>query len=127
MSILDKARELGQEIANSPELEAMRIAEVNMLNDPVSEKIIREFEDRQRVLHELHHQGKELSESQKKEVEEFEQKMLSNDLIVTYFKAQQEFEKILEAVNNIIAEAISGESQGCECGTSACCSSCGSH
>ncbi|ACV62952.1 conserved hypothetical protein [Desulfofarcimen acetoxidans DSM 771] len=125
-AILNKARELGREIAESVELSAMRNAQDNMMSDPLAQSIIQEFEEKQQVYHMLRSQGQQLTEEQKQEIEAFEEKMLSNDLIVQYFKTQQEFEKIIEAVNNIISEAITGESHGCECGTSSCCSSCGS-
>ena len=124
--ILNKARELGKEIADSVELSAMRSAQDNMMNDPLAQSIIKEFEEKQQVYHMLRAQGQQLTEAQKLEIDTFEEKMLSNELIVQYFKTQQEFERIIEAVNNIISEAITGQSQGCECGTSSCCSSCGS-
>ena len=124
--ILNKARELGKEIADSVELSAMRSAQDNMMNDPLAQSIIKEFEEKQQVYHMLRSQGQQLTEAQKQEIDTFEEKMLSNELIVQYFKTQQEFERIIEAVNNIISEAITGQSQGCECGTSSCCSSCGS-
>ena len=124
--ILNKARELGKEIADSMELSAMRNAQDNMMNDPLAQSIIKEFEEKQQVYHTLRAQGQQLTESQKQEIDTFEEKMLGNDLIVQYFKTQQEFERIIEAVNNIISESITGQSQGCECGTSSCCSSCGS-
>ena len=124
--ILNKARELGKEIADSVELSAMRNSQDNMMNDPLAQSIIKEFEEKQQVYHMLRAQGQQLTESQKQEIDTFEEKMLGNELIVQYFKTQQEFERIIEAVNNIISEAITGQSHDCECGTSSCCSSCGS-
>ena len=124
--ILNKARELGKEIAESVELSAMRNAQDSMMNDPVAQSIIQEFEEKQQVYHTIRAQGQQLTEAQKQELDAFEEKMLSNPLIVEYFKTQQQFERIIEAVNNIISESITGQSAGCECGTSSCCSSCGS-
>lgn len=121
MSVIDKARELGDEIANSAELIAMRNAEAAMLQDSEAQKIIQEFQDKQKALYMIQSQGHQLTDSQKKEVELLENKMLANPLIRDYFQAQQNFEKVLEEINQIIGTAIAGQGNSC---SDECCSSC---
>jgi cell fate (sporulation/competence/biofilm development) regulator YlbF (YheA/YmcA/DUF963 family) len=113
MSVMEKARELGNEIASSKELLAMRDAESAMLQEPAAKMILQEFEEKRRAFQMIQSQGHQLTESQKKEAEEIEKKMLDNPHIYSYFKAQQDFERILEGVNKIIGEAI---------GLKSCCS-----
>lgn len=116
MSVLDKAKELGVELSSSTELISMREAEAMMLQNPEAQEIINEFNEKQRAFQMIQSQGQPLTEGQKKEAEDLEKKMLDNPYIYNFFKAQQTFEKILEAINNIIGEAI-GTGSGCNCGS----------
>ena len=130
MSILEKARELGEEIASSPELTQMSEAEIAMLNDTQATELVEEFNQKQRKYLDLKAQGAELDSAQVKEVEDLEKKVMRNPLIVDFFRKQQNFERIIEQINEIISEAIAGGhncSDGCsdDCCTS--CSGCGEH
>lgn len=130
MSILEKARELGEEIATSPELAQMNDAEITMMNDTEANLLVAEFNQKQRKYLDLKAQGTELDSEQVKEVEDLEKKVMGNQLIVDFFRKQQNFERIIEQINEIISEAISGGhncSDGCsdDCCTS--CSGCGEH
>ena len=119
MSVIDTARKLGEEIANSRELLEMREAELMMTKDPEAMDIIREFNEKQRIFRTIQEQGLELTEGQKQEAEELENRMLDNPYIYNFFKAQQTFEKILEQINSIIGEAI-GHNAGCGCDSDDC-------
>lgn len=121
MSILDKARELGEEIASSKELEEMRDAEAAMINNPDANSLVREFNEKQRKYMDLKSKGANLTDEQISEVEDLENMVLDNPLIVDFFRKQQNFERIIEEINDIIARAISGEASGC---SDDCCSSC---
>ncbi len=125
-TVLDKARELGYALANCEELKAMHEAEVNMVNSGEAREIISEFNEKQRTFQMIQSSGGQLTDSQKAEVEALEGKMLNNELIVKFFKAQQEFEKILEELNKIIEESISRTGGCSSCNTSGCdgCSQC---
>lgn len=120
MSVLDKARELGAEISISKELISLREAEGMMLKDPGANEVIKEFNEKQQSFQVIQSQGLPLTDGQKKELEELELKMLNNPYVYNFFSAQQEFYKVLEAVNNIISEAIGVKQQGCGCGDNSC-------
>lgn len=115
MSILDKARELGAELSNSKELISLKEAEEMMLRNPDAQEAIKEYNEKQQSFQVIQSQGLPLTEGQKKELEDLELKMLNNPYVYNFFKAQQDFYKILEAVNDIISEAIGMKQQGCEC------------
>jgi len=122
MSVLEKAYELGQEILASEELYDMKHAEQSMMQDLEAQSIIQEFDTKQKKYLEMQRQGQQLTDAQKQEVADLEKRMLENPLIYSYFQAQQKFEKVLEEINNIISQAISGN-DSC---SDECCSSCGS-
>lgn len=121
MSILEKAYELGQEIAASKELAEMKNAELMMMQNEEAKRIIEEFKEKQKIYMSLQRQGVELTPGQKEDVERIEKAMLDNPLIYNFFKAQQNFEKVLEEINNIISQAITGQHASC---SDECCSSC---
>lgn len=121
MSILEKAKELGEEIASSVELEQMKEAELAMMTDNEARSLVEEFNTKQRKFMEMKSQGLTLSEEQLKEAEELERRVMENDLMVDFFRKQQNFEQIIEKINTIITSAITGEDSGC---SDECCSSC---
>lgn len=116
MSVLEKARELGIELSRCKELHSMKEAEVMMLQNPEAQEIIKEFNEKQRFFQMLQSQGHQLTEGQKREAEDLEKRMLDNPYIYNFFKAQQDFEKVLEEINSIIGAAI-GSGSGCSCGS----------
>ena len=128
MSVIDKAKELGEELVNSNELREMRDAELMMMQNPEAQEIIKAFNEKRDMFRVLEEKGQELNESQKLQAEELESKMLDNPYIFNFFKAQQSFEKILEQINAIIGDAIGGGS-GCSCDSDDCgsCSCDGCH
>ena len=125
MSILEKARELGEEIASSTEIQQMRDAEIAMMNNLEARNLVEEFNQKQRNYLDMKSQGVTLSDNQIKEVEDLEKRVMENPLILDFFRKQQNFEQIIEQINEIISAAIAGGSSGCEGDCSDdCCSSC---
>ncbi|MDD4335217.1 MAG: YlbF family regulator [Desulfotomaculaceae bacterium] len=120
MSIIEKARELGNSLSESKELNTMRESEKMMMENQEARDSIAQFDEKQRAYQAIQAQGVELTEKQIKELEDLEFKMLNNPYVYNFFKAQQEFQAILESINNIIGEAIGVKSQGCGCGDASC-------
>ncbi len=124
MSILEKAKELGEAIASSDELKNMKNAEIAMMNDPEASLLVNEFNQKQRYFLELRDKGEDLTPEQIAEVEDLEQKVMDNDLIVNFFRKQQGFERVLEEINDIIARSISGDISTCQSTDCGSCNSC---
>lgn len=124
MSILQKARELGEEIATSKELEDMKEAELAMMSDPVANRLVAEFNEKQRTFMKLKDNGEQLTDDQMEQVEDLEKRVMDNDLIVNFFRKQQNFERIIEEINDIIARSIAGDSQACSDDSCSSCSGC---
>lgn len=123
--VLDKAKDLAEAIVASEELETMRTAEVAMGNDPDAIAIVQEFQNTQRAIYEKQAAGDELTEAEQTSVKAIEEKMEGNAHIKAYLDAQMKFENLLQGVNFIISQAISGgDGGGCDCGSD-CGSDCG--
>lgn len=118
--VLDKAKDLAEAIASSEEIETMRKHEITMGNDPEAIAIVQEFQTTQRALYEKQSNGTELTEEEKGQVKDIEAKMEANENIRNYLDAQLKFENLLQGVNFIISQAISGDQSqdgGCNCGS----------
>ncbi len=126
MSVLDKAKELGEEISSSQELIRMRDTQNLMLANQEASTLVNEFNEKQKRYMTLQSQGIGLTEEQKRDVEDLEKRMLDNQLIVDFFQAQQNFERMLEEINKIISGAITGDASSCSEGSCSddCCTSC---
>lgn len=124
MSVLEKAKILADAIADSPELLNMRESQDTMMKNSEAVALVEEFNMKQKRFMELSSQGFQLTQQQRDEISDIEKKMMANNLVLDYFKAQKEFEKMLNQINHFITKAITGQScdDGCSSG---CCSSCG--
>lgn len=120
MDIFTKAKELADAIANSTELASLKEAEMKMMMDSEARGIVEEYQNIQMEAMNKGLSFEDLSEEEKKHVEELEATMNENANISAFLGADQAFEQILRSVNMIIGAAINGGNQGG-------CSSCGSH
>jgi len=64
LSVIDKAKELGEELVNSNELSEMRDAELMMMQNPEAQEIIKAFNEKREMFRVLEEKGQELTESQ---------------------------------------------------------------
>jgi cell fate (sporulation/competence/biofilm development) regulator YlbF (YheA/YmcA/DUF963 family) len=106
VTILGKAQELARVLSESKELVTMREAEKMMLENDEARNAIAKYDEKQRAYQVIQAQGMKLTEGQAKELEDLELNMMNNPYVYNFFKAQQEFQNILESINNIIGEAI---------------------
>lgn len=133
MSILEKARELADEISTSPELRKVKEAELRLMLDMEARELIEEFQTIQMEAINSGVNYEDLPEDVKKKLEDLESTMSENDIIKDYMTLNQELNQILEAVNMMISSALSDNQEGgcggsCssgDCGDGSCCSSCG--
>lgn len=133
MSILEKARELADEIATSPELRKVKEAELRLMLDMESRELIEEFQTIQMEAINSGVNYEDLPEDVKEKLESLENKMSDNEIIKEYMTLNQELNQILEAINMMISSALSdNQESGCgggcsssDCGDGSCCSSCG--
>jgi cell fate (sporulation/competence/biofilm development) regulator YlbF (YheA/YmcA/DUF963 family) len=122
MSVLEKAKILGEAILASEELIKLRDAEAIMNNDFEARKIIQEFQQAQQEFHQWQMDGNDLTEEHRAKADALEEKMIDNDKIRSYMEAQKEFENLLQQINNIISQSISGlcDDSSCSAGCSGC-------
>ncbi|NPV28311.1 MAG: YlbF family regulator [Firmicutes bacterium] len=116
MSVIQKAQELGYALLECEETTILRAAEINLDQDPEAQALIRDFQKQQQKIQKLQEAGIEVSEDDWQKFGEVQEKMKENKALQAYFSAQKNFQKILQQVNAIINQILSGGS----CSPSAC-------
>ncbi len=123
MDIIEKARELGQLLAKSPEMQQYNTTEAAMKSDNKSATLMSEYKQLQIEMVKLTRGGAET-----KEIEDTKEKLLAKQLEINaysvtmdYLTAKANLEALMKKVNDILVYSITGES---ECSDEKC-KSCG--
>lgn len=115
-AIMDKARELGQELAASPEYQEMKQAEANLIQDPQASGLVQNFQNLKKAWERAQAQGIQLSEGQLQQIREAEESMLLNPVVRSFTHAHERFLAVLQEVNQNIWDGI----KGCSCAEESC-------
>ena len=124
--IIEKARELGQMIADSDEIKALKGAEELQLADPEAQELMMEYANTREAISKKASNpdiSKEEFEKIQGEMEAAFAKLMTNENIKRYIEANKEFKSLIDQVNAIIAYYVKGEEQSGGC--SGNCASCG--
>ncbi|MBM7854147.1 cell fate (sporulation/competence/biofilm development) regulator YlbF (YheA/YmcA/DUF963 family) [Desulfohalotomaculum tongense] len=119
--ILDQALELGKLIAESEEFSAVQEKEAAMLKDPAAQELLKEYQQLQQQYQQKQMRGEQITPEEIKAFEEKEVKMLENQFINEFHKAQNKFQNLLNTVNETINKAMlekRGHQHGASCSTS---------
>ncbi len=114
MAIKEKAHELAQEIINSSEYEEMKQAEQAVMNDDEASDLMEELESVQQRIQMAQMNGQEIDQQQQKKIQNLKARMQQNAKISDFLSAQQEFNEVMEDVNEIISDALQGKEQAPE-------------
>lgn len=125
MSIYDKAKELADEISQSPELRRVKETELRIMIDLKAREIIEEYQSIQADAINSGLNYEDLPEEKKQKLDELEKQMGENDIINEYLSASQELNQMLESINMLISSALNGNQDSCSSCSSSDCSSCG--
>ncbi|SDL62350.1 YlbF family regulator [Halarsenatibacter silvermanii] len=109
MAIKEKARELAQEIVSSQAYQEMKDAEEAVMADDEAGDLMEELESVQKRVQMAQMNGQEIDQSQKKKLQNLKAKMQQNPKIKDFLTAQQEFNGIMEDVNEIISNTLQGQ------------------
>lgn len=110
MSVLEKAKELADALTVSPELNDMREKEKLVKADSEARKLMDKISARQMELYQLQTEGKEPSPELMEMLSGLQEEMERNNKVMDYLGAQEKMGKILQEVNKMISEALSGGS-----------------
>ncbi len=106
MSIMEKAKSLGEAIVASEEYESLKSAEADMYQDEAAKSILDDFSAKQKRLQMAQANGKPVSEKQQKEIQAVQTKMQGNDKVKAFMQAQQQFNQVMQTVNQTISSVM---------------------
>jgi cell fate (sporulation/competence/biofilm development) regulator YlbF (YheA/YmcA/DUF963 family) len=109
MSVIEKAKTLGEALKASKEYNDLNAAEKKMQTDEVASKLLKELQAKQRLMQMNQMQGKNISQAEINEIRELQEKVQQFPVIQEFNKANQRFNELLQSVNMVIQEALTGE------------------
>ncbi|HOP69581.1 MAG: YlbF family regulator [Dethiobacteria bacterium] len=107
-SLLEKARELGQAIKESAEFQELKRTTDNLQQNPEAVEMIRHMQEIRDQIDFVRASGLEPSREQIDRFNDLSEKVRNNLLVISFMKAQENFGKFMERVNNAISQGIEG-------------------
>lgn len=129
--IIEKARELGLAISESPEFVSMLEARKKVDGDPVISGMIAQYSDLQKTITEMLEASDidaQAIRSMTAQMEQIQGTLLSEPVFTNAMTTQNAFQQLMERVNAEIGACISApvrDEASAEQGCSGCCSACG--
>jgi cell fate (sporulation/competence/biofilm development) regulator YlbF (YheA/YmcA/DUF963 family) len=111
MSVIEKAKDLGQELIDSAEYKELKEKESALYDDEDATSLLEDFEQLNKQLQMARANGQEVSESQQKKLQSLQMKMEQNPSIKSYIESQKKFNEVMNSVNKIINGFITGQNQ----------------
>lgn len=109
MSYIDKARELGEALAQTPEVQALVAAEAAIKADPEANEAFLQYQEKERQLVTTQMISKVIPEKDALALIDLKIRLMNkHPLIRTYFQHQQKFERVMAMVNLTITTSIHG-------------------
>ena len=109
MSVIEKAKELGQELVEAEEYKELKKKESALYDDEEATSLLEEYENTNKQLQMARANGQEVSEKQQKQLQSIQMKMEQNPAIKSYIESQKKFNEVMNSVNEIINGYITGE------------------
>ncbi len=119
MDIMEKARELGEMIQSSEQMERVKATEIAQNEDAEAQKLLQEFNlARMNLMRDMNEGKITKEEAIQKNNENFE-KVGANEKIAAYIQAKKDFDAMVNQVNGILNYYITGQDPNCthNCGT----------
>ncbi|HHY27312.1 MAG TPA: YlbF family regulator [Desulfitobacterium dehalogenans] len=109
MSYIDKARELGEALKQTPEVQAILAAEAAIKADPEANEAFIQYQEKESQIVTTQMISKVIPEKDALALIDLKVRLMNkHSLIRTYFQAQQSFERVMAMVNLTITTSIHG-------------------
>jgi len=111
MSVIEKAKELGQELVESEEYKELKRKEKALYDDEDATSLLEEYENINKQLQMARANGQEVNDQQQKKMQSLQMKMEQNPSIKSYIESQKKFNEVMNSVNKIINGYITDQKQ----------------
>jgi cell fate (sporulation/competence/biofilm development) regulator YlbF (YheA/YmcA/DUF963 family) len=111
MSVIEKAKELGQELVESEEYKELKKKESALYDNEEATSLLEQYENINKQLQMARANGQEVNDEQQKKMQSLQMKMENNPAIKSYIESQKKFNEVMNSVNKIINGYITGQDQ----------------
>lgn len=109
MSYIDKARELGEALSQTPEILGLKAAEASIMADSLSQEAFIQYQEKERGLVTTQMLSKVVPEKESLALLDLKIRLMNkHPLIKAYFIQQQKFENLMAMVNLTLTTAMHG-------------------
>jgi len=109
MSYIDKARQLGEALSQTPEIQGLKAAEASIMADPPSKEAFIQYQEKESGLVTTQMISKVVPEKESLALIDLKVRLMNkHPLIKAYFVQQQKFEKLMAMVNLTLTTAMHG-------------------
>lgn len=109
MSYIDKARELGEALAQTPEVQGVKAAEAAIQANPEAHEAFTQYQEKERQLVTTQMLSKVVPEKEALALIDLKIRLMNKyPLIKAFFVQQQKYEKLMAMVNLTLTTAIHG-------------------
>lgn len=109
MSYINKARELGEALSKTPEIQGLKAAEAAIMADPQSQEAFSQYQEKERSLITTQMISKVVPEKDSLALLDLKVRLMNKyPLIKSYFVQQQSYEKLMAMVNLTLTTAMHG-------------------
>lgn len=117
--IIKMAFELGNAIAQSKEIEELKIMQDKLSEDADAYGLIMRYQEAQTQMENKLQEGMNLTDAEENHIEIMEQEINNNPLIQELIQVQEKFDNLMQGVYFAMNQAISGN-DGCSSGCDSC-------
>jgi len=122
--IIKMAFELGNAIAQSKEVDALREMQVKLSEDSAAYGLIMRYQEAQTQMENKLQDGMNVTQQEEENIEVIEQEINKNPLIQELISVQEKFDNLMQGVYFALNQAISG-GDTCSSGCDSCGGGCG--
>ncbi|ODA41443.1 YlbF family regulator [Desulfosporosinus sp. BG] len=109
MNYINKARELGEALSQTPEIQGLKAAESAIMADPLSKEAFSQYQDKERGLVTTQMISKVIPEKDSLALLDLKIRLMNKyPLIKAYFIEQQKYEKLMAMVNLTLTTSMHG-------------------
>ncbi|AFQ46101.1 YlbF family regulator [Desulfosporosinus meridiei] len=109
MNYIDKARELGEALSQTPEVQELKAAEAAIMADPASKEAFAQYQEKERGIVTTQMISKIAPEKDTISLLDLKVRLMNRyPLIKAYFIQQQSYEKLMAMVNLTLTTAMHG-------------------
>jgi cell fate (sporulation/competence/biofilm development) regulator YlbF (YheA/YmcA/DUF963 family) len=106
LSVEEKAKELAQAIKESPEYQELTSAQTRITLDPRAQEIVKQIQEERQNLMQAQMSGQQITQGMTQKLVALQKQAENNTTLNKLFKAQEEFNKVMESVNKTLTEEL---------------------